>query len=242
MRSLVDLYPGRWRERYGDELQYLLDERPPSILDRFDVIRGAVDAHLHPQLTRPEVAPDTSSRAADLRVARRLGAGAIIGSLVWTAALLLAVNGPIRYDTAGSYRDGAAASPFIFLSVALLVAGLYGQLIWLPGAARLARIGAGTAIPVLLLWSIGPWLWFLPLIALAGLAALAIGGRRAGAWPTAAVIAVGGSVVVAVGSIGLAIAIGSNDRMVTGPFFWAAFTGLLPSWLAVGATLVRRAV
>jgi len=44
-RWLVALYPARWRARYGDEFQALLDEEPvtPSLV--IDVIRGALDAH-----------------------------------------------------------------------------------------------------------------------------------------------------------------------------------------------------
>jgi len=44
-RWLVALYPARWRARYGDEFQALLDDEPvtPSLV--LDVIRGALDAH-----------------------------------------------------------------------------------------------------------------------------------------------------------------------------------------------------
>ncbi len=46
---LVALYPARWRERYGDEFEALLEDQPatPSLL--FDVVRGALDAHASPQ-------------------------------------------------------------------------------------------------------------------------------------------------------------------------------------------------
>jgi hypothetical protein len=55
---LLGLYPVAWRERYGAELLELLIARPPDLRDRLDIVRGAVDARLHPQLA--------SSRAVDL--------------------------------------------------------------------------------------------------------------------------------------------------------------------------------
>jgi len=47
---LVALYPARWRERYGDELLDALAARPLTISGRFDLVRGALDAHRHPEL------------------------------------------------------------------------------------------------------------------------------------------------------------------------------------------------
>jgi hypothetical protein len=47
-RTLVRLYPSAWRARYGAEMLGLLDERPPTWRDSIDIIRGALDAHLHP--------------------------------------------------------------------------------------------------------------------------------------------------------------------------------------------------
>jgi hypothetical protein len=41
---LARLYPRSWRERYGDELAALLDDRPPSPFDVADLLFGALDA------------------------------------------------------------------------------------------------------------------------------------------------------------------------------------------------------
>ena len=43
---LVNLYPRRWRERYGDEFEILLEECLHSPLDALDILFGALDAHL----------------------------------------------------------------------------------------------------------------------------------------------------------------------------------------------------
>jgi hypothetical protein len=50
MSVLLRLYPRAWRARYGDELAAMLEEHPASLLDRLDLIRGALDARLHPQV------------------------------------------------------------------------------------------------------------------------------------------------------------------------------------------------
>ena len=46
---LLRLYPRAWRERYGEELSAQLDtQRPLRIGVVTDLVRGALDAHLHP--------------------------------------------------------------------------------------------------------------------------------------------------------------------------------------------------
>jgi hypothetical protein len=46
-RLLLRLYPAAWRNRYADEFEALLEERPLGPFDVLDVLIGAVDAHLH---------------------------------------------------------------------------------------------------------------------------------------------------------------------------------------------------
>jgi hypothetical protein len=43
---LVRLYPRRWRARYGDEFEAMLEQQPTSVARVADVLLGAVDAHL----------------------------------------------------------------------------------------------------------------------------------------------------------------------------------------------------
>ena len=56
MSALVRLYPQAWRDRYADEFLDLLDTRPPGLRDRLDILLGAVDARLNPEVpgTTPE--------------------------------------------------------------------------------------------------------------------------------------------------------------------------------------------
>ena len=55
MRHLVRLYPKRWRDRYGAEIREFLERQRVSANGVVDVLRGALDAHLHPALGTPLV-------------------------------------------------------------------------------------------------------------------------------------------------------------------------------------------
>jgi MFS family permease len=50
MSRLLALYPRAWRARYGDEFAELLEARPPTLRDRLDILIGAVDARINPQV------------------------------------------------------------------------------------------------------------------------------------------------------------------------------------------------
>jgi hypothetical protein len=49
-RWMVRLYPRAWRERYGAELEHILETQPTTPRLVADVTFGAIDAFLHPQL------------------------------------------------------------------------------------------------------------------------------------------------------------------------------------------------
>jgi hypothetical protein len=51
MTWLLKLYPPRWRRRYGEELSALVGAQPFSIGNTIDLIAGAIDAWIHPQMT-----------------------------------------------------------------------------------------------------------------------------------------------------------------------------------------------
>ena len=53
MNRLIALYPAAWRARYGDEFRALLASRPRSPREWVDIVLGAADAHLHPQVPAP---------------------------------------------------------------------------------------------------------------------------------------------------------------------------------------------
>lgn len=51
MSRLLRLYPAGWRKRYEAEFMETLQERPVGLTGSLDIVHGAIDAHLHPELT-----------------------------------------------------------------------------------------------------------------------------------------------------------------------------------------------
>ncbi|HET8569242.1 MAG TPA: hypothetical protein VFM93_09675 [Candidatus Limnocylindria bacterium] len=69
VRWLLRLYPREWRERYGAEIEALLERRPPTFASLVDLVRGILDAHLHPHLASELVfVPEIGFRPAGTRV------------------------------------------------------------------------------------------------------------------------------------------------------------------------------
>lgn len=122
MTRLVSLYPRTWRDRYEDEFLALLSERPPDPLDRLDIVRGAFDARLHPQVQgfASGAAPPLPGSPWPVRV----GWLTLLGGFLWAVGLFVAVSGPIVVDEWGTYRDGGAAMPVWFIALILLGAGM----------------------------------------------------------------------------------------------------------------------
>lgn len=181
MSRLLRLYPLSWRERYGEEFLALVLERPPSLADRVDIVRGAVDARLHPQLPRPD------------RVRDRSGFAPLGGLVLLIAAVWIGANGPLQYDEYGTYRDGSAAALPFLAAMGLLVFGIYRLMKRLPPESRGARACAWLAIGVGALWSIMPWSAVAALPFLLGILGFSIGAQRVGVvsrWLTIGIVAV----------------------------------------------------
>lgn len=76
---LLRLYPAAWRARYGDEFADLLASRPPSLRDRADILFGAVDARINPQVNTD------SAREMPLPRDRSVGALLVLAGALLTA-------------------------------------------------------------------------------------------------------------------------------------------------------------
>jgi hypothetical protein len=169
---LIALYPARWRDRYEDEFLALLAERPPrSVGERLDIVRGAIDARVHPQL------PGT------VRVRDRAGYAVLLGFVAFWAGIGIAANGPIHYDTYGSYRDGAAGLPFLVLAMVLLSVGLYRIIVRLPLTARGSPLAGTIAIITGPCWGFMPWFMPAGLAFVVGTFGLIAGARQARVLP-----------------------------------------------------------
>jgi hypothetical protein len=137
----VRLYPRLWRERYGDELEAVLESDGLGVRTRVDLVRGAVDAHLHPATPSP------------LPVVAALSASAF--AVAHTLALAAQ---PVPTDWPG-YLE--AALPLVIASVLALIPAVIG--LWLKLGdvdGALGRIGVILAV-------VGYVAWLLALLAAA---------------------------------------------------------------------------
>ena len=93
LARLVRFYPARWRERYGEEIADLLATEPPSVPRAVDLLRGLIDAHLHPELVDSALAalPAAGERSAEMRTR---GAGTV-ARLVRVAMLTALIATPV---------------------------------------------------------------------------------------------------------------------------------------------------
>jgi hypothetical protein len=242
MSRLISLYPSAWRTRYGEELEDLAATRPLGLRGSIDLVLGAIDAHRHPELVDPSVAPPTGTqpvsrqRYEDLRAARRLGTTSWVGAVAWIFAWVIAANGPVVGTGEDAYRDGGAAMPVYFAALLMLSAGLVGQMIRLPGRARVAQLGAFIAIFAAPLWGLGPWLLMFAFALCFGLLLLAIGAWWSNEWSAATSMAVIAPTLSAC-VLGVVV-LGIHVDRALGEALAVAFVSLLtPVWLVVGASL-----
>jgi hypothetical protein len=71
LKGLLMLYPPRWRRRYGQELEELVAARRFSFGAAVDLIAGAIDAWLNPQLTAAAATAGTADRKGDIPMIAR---------------------------------------------------------------------------------------------------------------------------------------------------------------------------
>jgi hypothetical protein len=219
MTRLVRLYPATWRERYEVELRALLDERPPDVLDRLDIIRGAIDAHLHPQRRHDPREP--AGAAGRLRLA---GSVATIGGVLWTLASVGFYVAPyineLGYKDSGSVvLVGAAAAAVTGLAAVMIIRAMADRSVVLWGSAAAIAIGA---IGLILPWP----------IVLVGFFGAVIGTLLFGLIGTSRL----GPAYLLVG-VGALLALGFNTE--DGRALWLIPLGA--AWVIVGTMMIRSA-
>lgn len=206
----VGLYPRAWRDRYGDELEELLETGAIDVRTRLDLLRGAVDAHLHP------------ARRSPLPVVAALTASA----LATAHAIVLAAQ-PVATDWPGYLEDSL---PLIIGAVAALVPVAVGLWLKLGDAdGALGRVG-------LVLGVSGHVVWLAALLAAA--AHLAYGPITAAAATTAmAGTAALGMALVGRGraTLGILVAGAALAGLAPPALGWPLFAA---AWTAVALALV----
>ena len=203
MSPLIRLYPRSWRDRYGDELAALLEDRPPGPSDALDLILGAFDAHLH----RRHAATATKSTLS-VRIGSR---AAVAGGALWIVALAFAIIGWMSDSDLAMVLIAVAMLALLVALAALsaVQSRSHPVLVWasflLPAVGIvLLAVGATAQLAVgdrPLLGDLTPWyLWFIGIVlalvgcAIFGIVSAATGGlvrRSAGLLCAGAVFQLG---------------------------------------------------
>jgi hypothetical protein len=187
-RRLLALYPHRWRARYEPEMLALLADRPPTWRDRIDLVRGALDAHLHPE-----------------RVSRLPGRAALLAGAAWTVVALAVLAEPVPPDWPGLWAWTLAPALLAVSAGMVATVGFALRLGDAPG--RSGRAATAAVIATNGIWAValivaivgGP---YGAVTAAAGsLAAAAVVGlgsvlTRAGHHPIGAMLAVAGGALL----------------------------------------------
>jgi hypothetical protein len=106
MTGVLRAYPRWWRRRYGDEMRALLEAADPRPGDRRDLLRGALDAWLHP--------PEPSHVPA---------LAALLGGGIWTTIGARIASQPVKPDWPGYLIE---AVPFAVVAAVLLLISVIG--------------------------------------------------------------------------------------------------------------------
>jgi hypothetical protein len=210
--SLVGLYPRAWRDRYGDEMRALIEIAPLRRRDRADLMRGALDAWLHPPM--PSRIPAVA---------------ALLGGGLWTVAAAGVVFQPAPPDWPGYLAE--------VVMLALVAAGIL-FMATLGCALRVGDLGGRAMAFAVALTVVGYFAWIAVLAATAG---GLTGGATLAAAQTLAMIgtAVVGVVLVRAGdaTIGLLIVTGAVAMLIPWPVTWLVFGA---AWTAVGVVLAME--
>ena len=144
-RSLLRLYPSHWRQRYEEEVGALVDAAPLSVGLVVDLLRGAFEAHIHPELGAPSLLGSTGSGQIPLtppspanRLARVAMLTVLIVMLVATGAVgyylgwsqVSPVAEPAPFPIGGSmhtFVTGSQNSPVDFLHLQRLIKDRTGE-------------------------------------------------------------------------------------------------------------------
>lgn len=229
MTALLRLYPRSWRERYEAEFLSLLEARPPSLDERVDIVRGAIDARLHPQVPGVDGAPASERQRVPIAAMLSVSGGA--SWLAWVGLSLSEFRG---WD--GPAPTNAAAIMLLGAITSLLLIGAHAAVTMAAGD-RLRPIG-GLAVSVVSIAFLGAAVGVGTLgtvaVVASAILAVSLGGGTiprwlAGVWAGAAALTIGVMVVFVAG--------GGQDGWI----LWLMATYGL-AWLAIGGYLWIRGV
>jgi hypothetical protein len=249
MRSLlIRLYPARWRARYGDEFEAILEERPLGPFDVADILLGALDA----QLRLRGSGADTQKGTGFSMSLRLGGAAAIVGAVLFPAGLIVSSlnGGNDPFPGAALMLAGTGALLLALIGLSSFQAREHPRLIWaafaLPalgtvmsstGLVAMAAVGDRPFLAGLSPWSI----WALGVVAtVIGSALFALATYRTRALPRfgAGSLAIGSGILLLVILIGGTGVVAGTDSMAP-VLILAGLIAFSIGWIALGATAIR---
>ncbi len=113
---LLRLYPRAFRERYEDEMLAMLAQRPLSFADTLNLLTGACDAHLHPQLGTSGMA--WSERMIQMFLTLRRSVLTIFCAYVGIILSGMALQKMTEYD---DFQEAARIYPLVGFSFNLVI-------------------------------------------------------------------------------------------------------------------------
>jgi hypothetical protein len=122
MSWLLRLYPAPWRERYGEEFGAVLASQRVSPAMVLDVLAGAIDARLHPQIQLSQSKPIKGDDTMTLAMLQRCAAGGPKLSprdrrIAWRVTILSALAlAALEIGLTKLYRGAPAVQALIYAS------------------------------------------------------------------------------------------------------------------------------
>jgi hypothetical protein len=156
MKALLRLYPAAWKVRHLEEVSLMLDDTKTGLRAAPDIIRGAVDAHLHPG---PMGLPAGGVRRW-LTADHIAGLCALLGGVGWLLAYAVLAVGMVFLGEDG-WRESrplvllAAAGPLVSVALVTLLARHRGDRFQRAFAVVGAALSvAGAALLAAAIWAI----------------------------------------------------------------------------------------
>lgn len=245
---LIRVYPARWRARYGDEFEAILEERPLGPFDVADILLGALDAHLRLRERGADIQKGTGF-SMSLRVG---GAAAIVGALLFPSGFLVAslTGSDDPFPGGALMLAGTGALLVALIGLSAFQARQHPRLIWaafaLPalgtvmtstGIVAMAAVGDRPFVAGLSPW----WIMLLGMLAtVIGSALFALATYRTRVFPRfgAGSLAIGSGIlllIIVVGSIGI---VAGTDSPAPG-LMVAGLVAFSIGWIALGWTAIR---
>jgi hypothetical protein len=147
MNALLRLYPASWRERHEAEVARMLEDTGAGLSDAPDLIRGAIDAHVHPG---PMGLPTGGVRRW-LTLDHVAGSLLLIGGLIWLGAFAALAAAMLLFGDDGWHDSRplavlAVAGPLVAVGLSALLLRHRGDRyhrVFIAATVALVIVGAG---------------------------------------------------------------------------------------------------